>query len=75
MKNIFRSLFFALLIGVAVVGMYGCPQNDANDGPAEQAGEKIDNAVDNAGDAIEDAGDKAGDAIEDAGDKAHDAVN
>lgn len=73
--NIFRSLFFALLIGIAVVGMYGCPQNDSNEGPAEQAGEQVDDAVDKAGDAIEDAGDKAGDAIEDAGDKAEDAVN
>lgn len=73
--KIFRSLFFALLVAFAVVGMYGCPQNDSNDGPAEQAGEQIDNAVDSAGDAIEDASDKAGDAIEDAGDKAEDAVN
>ena len=73
--KIFRSLLFALLMVAAVVGIYGCPQNDANDGPAEQAGEKIDDAVDNAGDTIQDAGDKAGDAIEDAGDKAQDAVN
>ena len=33
----------------------GC---EANEGPAEKAGEKIDNAVENMGEAIEEAGDK-----------------
>jgi predicted small secreted protein len=33
----------------------GC---EANDGAAEKAGEKIDNAVENTGEAIEEAGDK-----------------
>jgi len=32
------------------------------DGPAEQAGEKIDNAVESAGDKLEQAGDKIQDA-------------
>ena len=31
---------------------------DTNEGPAERAGEKIDNAVENTGEAIEEAGDK-----------------
>ncbi|NNJ97128.1 MAG: hypothetical protein HKP12_08205 [Gammaproteobacteria bacterium] len=35
--------------------MTGC---EANEGPAEQAGEEIDNAVENTGEAIEEAGDK-----------------
>lgn len=33
----------------------GC---EANEGAAEQTGEKIDNAVENTGEAIEEAGDK-----------------
>lgn len=37
------------------LGIAGC---DVNEGPAEEAGENIDNAVDKTGDAIEDAGDK-----------------
>ena len=41
-----------MLIGAA---MTGC---EANEGPAEQAGEEIDNAVENAGEAIEEAGDQ-----------------
>ena len=54
---------FALL---ATLGLAAC-----SDGPAEQAGENIDNATQNAGDAIENAADNAGDAIENAGDKAN----
>lgn len=38
----------------------GCDQ----DGPAEQAGEKIDNAVEKAGDKIEEAGDKVQDSVD-----------
>jgi len=34
------------------------------DGPAERAGEKVDNAVDDAGDAVKDAGDKVKDAVD-----------
>lgn len=41
-----------MLIGTV---MTGC---EANEGPAEQAGEEIDNAVENTGEAIEEAGDK-----------------
>lgn len=40
---------------IASLGIAGC---DINEGPAEKAGEKVDNAVDKAGEAIEDTGDK-----------------
>lgn len=40
----------------------GCP----DDGPAEEAGEKIDRAVDKTGDALEDAADEAEDALDEA---------
>lgn len=43
----------------------GC---DTNEGPAERAGAKVDNAVENAGDSMDNAMDKAGDKMEDAGD-------
>ena len=45
----------------ANLGMTGC---DANEGPAEKAGEKIDNAVEDTGEAIEEAGDKIRDKTE-----------
>lgn len=56
------------LIAVALLSMLAlsaCEQK----GPAERAGEQIDNAVENAGDKIENATDEAGKAIEEAGDK------
>ncbi len=42
------------VVTIAAMLLWACEQ----DGPAEQAGEKIDNAVENAGEAIENAGDK-----------------
>lgn len=47
----------ALVVTALFVALPGCE----NQGPAEQAGESMDNAAENAGDQIE----NAGDAIED----------
>ena len=67
-----------------------CVQGCDNRGPAEKAGEKIDNAVEqadggskdltdgpaeNAGEAIDQAGKDVGDAVDSAGDKADDAAH
>jgi hypothetical protein len=41
-----------------MAGMYGCKQ----EGPAEQAGKKLDNAVEKTGDQVEKAGDNIKDA-------------
>ena len=46
---------FATAIAVA-----GCDE----EGPAERAGKKVDNAAEKAGDAIDDAGDKIEDAVD-----------
>jgi len=46
---------------LAVLGV-GCEK----EGPAEEAGEAMDNATENAGDAMEEAGDKAEDAMDEA---------
>ena len=48
----------ALVVSALLVALPGCERNE---GPAEQAGESIDNAVEKTGDQIE----KAGDAIKD----------
>jgi hypothetical protein len=45
----------ALLLGLGTAGLAAC---DNADGPAEQAGEKVDNATQDAGQALENAGDK-----------------
>lgn len=64
-----KKLLLILCLGLAVAGTYACP--DSNDGPAERAGEKIDDATEDVGDKMEDVGDK----MEDAADKAEDAVD
>jgi hypothetical protein len=46
------SITTLILVGSIITGC------EANEGPAEKAGEKIDNAVENTGEAIEEAGDK-----------------
>ena len=44
---------------VLLVGVLGC-----HEGPAEQAGEKIDKGVDKAGDSLERAGDRVQDRVD-----------
>ena len=44
-------------------------------GPAEEAGERIDNSTERMGDKIEDATDNAGEKMEDAGDKIEDKTD
>lgn len=53
------SILFALIL-------VGC---DAPKGPAEKAGERIDESIEDTKDAIDDAVEDAGDKIEDATDK------
>lgn len=50
-----RGLCLLLLLGLGTAGLAAC---DENDGPAERAGQSVDNAASNAGKAIENAGDK-----------------
>jgi len=54
------------LMPAALATVFLCAACEPEKGPAEKAGEAIDNAVDKAGDKIEEAGDK----VEDAADKA-----
>ena len=50
----------ALAMGLLLVTLLGCEE-----GPAERAGENIDEAVDKAGDQIEKSGDDLQDAVRD----------
>jgi hypothetical protein len=50
----------ATLLFLASLGFAGC----SGDGPAEEAGETMDEAVDDAGDALENAADDLEDAVE-----------
>jgi hypothetical protein len=67
----FDKLALTTLLLATFIGLTACQEK----GPAEQAGENIDNAVEEMGDKIEDATDGAGDAIEEAGDKIEDKTD
>lgn len=67
----FKKLSIAALATFIILGLTACDKK----GPAEQAGENIDNAAENMGDKVEDATDNAGDAVESAGDKVEDATD
>jgi hypothetical protein len=56
----------AILAGFVLGGVSGCER----EGPAERAGEAIDEAIEDAGEAIEDAGE----AIEDKQEEVEDAI-
>lgn len=50
----------AIFLSLAVAGLAACEKK----GPAEKAGEAIDNAAEKTGDKIEETGDKLKDAVE-----------
>lgn len=64
------KLSIVVLALLMAVGLAACEK-----GPAEKAGEKIDNAAETLGDKIESATDKAGDKLEEAGDKIEDKTD
>lgn len=53
-----------LMLGATVAMMLSLVGCDSNDGPAEKAGARVDNAVEKAGDKIEEAGDKVEDTLD-----------
>jgi len=60
-----RDLGKALLAGVFALGLVGCP----DEGPAENAGEAVDEGVERTGEGLEKATEGTQDAIEDATDQ------
>lgn len=60
-----KAFSTALIMGALVVTLTGC---DVNKGPAEKAGEKVDEATEQVGEQIEEAGEKIQDAAQDATD-------
>jgi hypothetical protein len=53
-----------LLMGLLTVGGAALTACDDHDGPVENAGEEIDEAVDNTGDGVEDLGEDIDEAVE-----------
>ena len=68
---IFKKFMLILIAGVFIIGLGGCPEEE---GPAERAGEEIDEAMEEAGEEAEDALEDAGDAMEDAGERLEESV-
>ena len=67
--NLYK-LSIATLALLFAVGLTACEK-----GPAEKAGERMDNAAETAGDKIENATDNASDKVEEAGDKIEDKTD
>ena len=62
------TLGILAVLTVMIVGLVACEKK----GPAEAAGEKIDNATQKAGEKIDNVANKAGDKLNEAGDKIKD---
>ena len=71
LKKISSLLTVVAALGMGAVILQGCEEQ----GPAESAGERLDNAAENLGDNVDDAGDNLRDAADDAQDAAEDAAD
>jgi hyperosmotically inducible protein len=69
--NKFKKIIVLAAILSIAVAFAACDQ----EGPAEKAGKKIDNAVEKAGEKIDEATEAAGDKLEEAGDKLDQKTN
>ncbi len=56
-----KKLGLALLVGMLAVGLVGCQDEP---GPAEEAGQEIDEAMESAGEGVEEMGESIQDAAE-----------
>ena len=61
--DLLKKMAMAMLLGLMAFGVVAC---DNDEGPAEEAGESVDDAVDNAGSTMEDAGEEIQEEAEDA---------
>lgn len=69
-RSRYSKIFLALLLALSVGLLAGCEDQ----GPAEEAGENVDEAVEEAGDMMEEAGENVEDTVEDAGDEMEEAA-
>ncbi len=66
-----KAIIAVLAVSALILGVSGCKKQGT---PAEDAGQKIDEAIDNADNKINDAYDKAGQSIKETGQKMKDSV-
>lgn len=72
MNRKISTLLIAAILGLTTITLAAC---DSDDGPAEKAGKKIDNATDDVSDSADNAADNASDKADDMKDKANDATD
>jgi hypothetical protein len=65
------TLAFGLALGIAAFGVAGCGEGE---GPAEQAGKEVDEAIEGARGAATEAAEKADEALDEVGDAAQEAA-
>lgn len=71
MFKISKSIIAVLAVSALIFGISGCKKSET---PAEDAGQKIDEAVDKADNKINSTVDKAGQSLKDAGQRVKDSV-
>ncbi|WP_052719244.1 hypothetical protein [Halomonas sp. HG01] len=70
-QSMLRKIALASFIGMAAFGLAACEE----EGPAEQAGENIDETMEEAGESMDDAVDQAGESVEEMGDSVEEAAD
>lgn len=70
-KKFKKTLVIVLAIALLGIGVAACEK----EGPAEKAGEKIDQTLEDAKDKAKDMGNRVEDAVEEAGDKVEKATD
>ncbi len=60
--DVLKKLGLALLVGMLAAGLAGCQDDDP--GPAEEAGQELDDAMEDAGEGVEEMGESIQDAAE-----------
>lgn len=70
-------MILSVLTALAIAGCGGSDKQakEPEQGPAESAGEKVDNAAEKTEETVEEGAEKAGDEAEKAGDKVEDATD
>lgn len=63
--SILKKIILIIFSSMIIVSLAACKK----EGPAERAGQKIDETVEKAGEKIKESAEKAGDKIEEAGEK------
>lgn len=71
MTGMHRKLALAAFIGMMALGLAACEE----EGPAEEAGENVDQTMEEAGENVDESMDETGEAVEDMGENVEEAAD